>query len=41
MALNKVDSFRLEGKEKGDTSRSRKGNTINLGFITEEIKTGF
>lgn len=39
VALNKVDMVSgWKGKKKGDTSRSRKGNTINLGFISEEIK---
>ena len=39
VALNKVDMVSgWKGKKKGDTSRSRKENTINLGFISEEIK---
>jgi translation initiation factor 5B len=39
VALNKVDMISgWKGKKKSEISRSRKETTINLGFITEEIK---
>jgi translation initiation factor 5B len=39
VALNKVDMISgWKGKKKSDIGRSRKETTINLGFITEEIK---
>lgn len=39
VALNKVDMVSgWKGKKKGEKSQGRKENTINLGFITEEIK---
>ena len=39
VALNKVDMVSgWKGKKKSEISRSRKETTINLGFITEEIK---
>ena len=39
VALNKVDMISgWKGKKKSEISRSRKEITINLGFITEEIK---
>ena len=39
VALNKVDMVSgWKGIKKSEISRTRKGNTINLGFITDEIK---
>ena len=39
VALNKIDMVSgWKGKKKGESSRSRKENTLNLGFISEEIK---
>jgi len=39
VALNKVDMLSgWKGIKKSEISRTRKGNTINLGFITDEIK---
>lgn len=39
VALNKVDMISgWKGKKKSEISRNRKETTINLGFITEEIK---
>jgi translation initiation factor 5B len=39
VALNKIDMVSgWKGKKKGESSRSRKENALNLGFISEEIK---